>query len=69
MTTTVKEIEIDSNENKWFEISGMDYGTGIDFGDSEVFGVTCDGVIMDCDGFPITNGDYLDVAVKNALNI
>jgi hypothetical protein len=69
MNTTAKQIELDSNGNQWFEISGEDYGTGIDFGDSEVFGVTCDGVIMDCDGCQVVDGDYLDIAVKNALNI
>ncbi len=58
-----------NDEVLWVEITGVDFGTGIDFECSEVYGVTDDSRILDCDGIPLTEGDLLEIAVKNTLNI
>lgn len=67
MTTTVKTIEVNENGVKWIEVSGTDYGTGWDFDGTEVFGITEDDRILDCDGCPLTVGDQYEIAVRNAL--
>lgn len=67
MTTTVKTIETNENGVKWVEVSGTDYGTKWEFDGAEVFGITEDNKILDCDGCPLTEGDYLEIAVRNAI--
>ena len=59
-----------SNENgvKWYELTGSDFGTGIDF-DCESVGLTEYDRILDCDGCPYTEGDYNTIAIRNMLNI
>jgi len=65
--TTIKTIEINDSNIEWFEISGTDYGTDFDFDDVEIFGITKDNRILDCDGCPLTHGDRLEQAVRNSL--
>ena len=50
----------------WFELTGEDFGTACEF-DAAIFGVReSDGEsrILDCDGCPMTDGDYEAIAVK-----
>lgn len=67
MTTTVKAVGINENGVKWVEVSGTDYGTSFEFDVAEVFGITEDNKILDCDGCPLTEGDHLEIAVRNAI--
>ena len=66
MTTTVKCID-NSNGITWYEVSGTDYGTDYEFEGSESFGVT-DDQVLDCDGCPLTEGDSITIAVRNAIS-
>lgn len=68
MKTTVKIIE-ENNGNgvKWISISGTDSGTGYTFDEDEVFGITDDNKILDCEGCPVYDGDTYAVAVRNAV--
>ena len=63
----VKVSVIETNENgvKWVELNGLDFGTNYQLKD--VYGVTEDDRILDCDGSPLTEGDLQTVAVRNAL--
>lgn len=50
----------------WFELTGIDHGTGWEFGGEE-FGVCeseLDSRILDCDGRPMTIGDRAEIAAK-----
>ena len=51
----------------WFRLSGIDYGTQIEF-DGDVFGVVesgCDAPrIVDCDVAPLTVGDGTEIAAR-----
>jgi len=67
MTTTVKQIEVNEKNRTWVSISGWDAPTDYRFQGEEVFGITEDDRILDCDGCPLTEGDYLETAVRNAL--
>ena len=52
----------------WFELSGEDYGTNKRF-DGEVFGVCESGpdvTYLDGDGYPMTDGDAIAIAVRKA---
>jgi len=63
MPVTVTENGTD-NGTRWIELSGTDSGTGIEF-NGDVFGI--DGRrVLDCDGSPLTDGDYEAIAVKNS---
>ena len=64
----MKKINIETNENgvKWIELTGKDYGTGIEF-EKDVFGITTDDRILDCDGIPCTEGDNITIAVRNSI--
>ena len=63
MPVTVTENGTD-NGTRWIELSGTDSGTGIEF-NGDVFGI--DGRrVLDCDGSPLTDGDYEATAVKNS---
>lgn len=65
---TVKTIETNENGVTWYEINGVDFGTGFEF-ENETVGVTDCGRILDCDGCPVTAGDGLEVAIRNMLNL
>ena len=59
----------------WFELSGVDYGTGRKF-DNDVYGVIESSIdhsdsatIVDCDGSPLTPGDIETIAVKNSVTV
>jgi len=67
MATQLNEIETNENNVKWIEVSGTDYGTGWEFEGAEIFGITGDNRILDCDGCPLTEGDHQEIAVKNAI--
>jgi hypothetical protein len=67
MTTQLNIIETNENGVKWVEVSGTDYGTNWEFEGAEVFGITEDDRILDCDGCPLTEGDHLEIAVRNAI--
>ena len=49
-------------------MNGHDFGTDTEI-DNEVFGITEDDRVLDCDGAPMTEGDYLTIAVRNTLAI
>ena len=59
-------ITTDNDGVKWVSLNGTDYGTGIFFED-EIFGITDDNRILDCDGCPLTAGDSIEIAVRNSL--
>lgn len=61
---TIKELENDGR--RWFEIDGIDDGTGVEF-EHDTYGLTTDGVILDSDGCPITPGDSTEIAVRIAI--
>ncbi len=65
---TVKEIEISENNVRWVELNGKDYGTKCEF-TNEVYGVTDDDTIIDCDGIPLAEGDHNTIAVRNSLGL
>ena len=67
MATQVNVIESNEDGVKWVEISGTDYGTGWEFQGAEVFGITKDDKILDCEGCPLTKDDMQEVAVRNAV--
>jgi len=50
----------------WFNILGIDYDFGLD---GECFAITKDDRILDIDGATMTEGDFLTIAARNALNI
>lgn len=66
MTTTIKQL---GNENgiQWIEINGADYGTSWKF-ENETYGITSNGCVVDCDAYPLTEGDREEIAVKNSFN-
>ena len=61
---TAKLIENDGQE--WFELNGIDYGTGYEF-DNDTYAISVNGQILDADGFPLTEGDHETIAVRNQL--
>ena len=61
--TVVKKTENDGRQ--WYSISGRDGHHGWEL-DSN-YGVTDDGTILDCDGYPLTPGDPETIAVINAI--
>lgn len=66
---TIKEIDtdvVDGIERRWVELTGTDRGTGREF-DGDRYALTSDDVILDCDGCPMTEGDYEAIAVRNSL--
>jgi len=70
MTTFTKMAYDEYTQITWYNISGIDYGTTYNFGlDGECFAITKDNRILDIDGAPMTEGDFLTIAVRNALNI
>lgn len=67
---TFKLISENDNGVTWYEISGTDYGTAVEF-ENEVIGITDEKIprVLDCDGCPVTVGDRFDIAVKNILKM
>jgi len=63
---TVKELNNDGR--RWVELDGTDYGTNYEF-DNTTYGITDDDVILDCDGAPLTEGDFETIAVRNSLGL
>ena len=63
MATATK---IDNDGRQWFELNGVDYGTGYEFDGSD-YGLTDDNVILDADGSPLTEGDVETIAVRNTI--
>jgi hypothetical protein len=58
----------------WFEISGTDYGTGVDFEEyaGELFGICESGPemkVLDNDGAPLTGSDALAIAVTSCAMV
>jgi len=50
----------------WFELTGTDYGTGVEF-DGQTFGVAesgPDSMIVNADGAPLVDGDHEEIAVR-----
>ena len=65
-TVTVNELENDVH--RWVELTGTDFGTKYEF-NNDVYGITNDDVILDCDGSGLTDGDYETIAVRNSLGL
>ncbi len=65
---TVKEIDNNEKNVRWIELNGTDHGTDYEF-DNETYGITEDDRILNCDGCPITEGDYQTIAVRNSVGI
>ena len=59
-----KATKITENENgvTWYEVNGTEWGF-----DKEVFGMTDDGRLLDCDGCPMTNGDRQEICAREAI--
>ncbi|WP_438863749.1 hypothetical protein [Neptunicella sp.] len=68
--TTIKKISENENGVTWYEITGNDFKTNTDF-ENEIVGITCEENprVLDCDGCPVTQGDWFDIAVRNILKI
>ena len=70
MTTLIlNEFETVTQEGynrQWFTLNGTDK-YGLVYFDSEQFALTSANQILDCDGCPITEGDYITKAVRNAI--
>ena len=69
MSVTINIIEEPSQNPesiKWFELNGLDMGTQSLF-NNDTFGLTHDDRILDCDGCPMTEGDYQTIGVRNSL--
>lgn len=62
----ISNIETNENGVKFVELTGTDYGTGIEF-NKDVFGITTDDQIIDCDGISCTEGDNVTIAVRNSI--
>ena len=66
--TNIRFVDSYENDVKWYDISGSDTETGWYFDDGgEIFGITTDDIILDCDGCSLTIGDRQELAVRNAL--
>lgn len=55
----------------WFELSGEDRGTGIEF-DGETFGIAESGPdsrVVDSEGAPLAEGDHQAIAVRNTAQV
>ena len=50
----------------WYVIDGMDLGTGIVF-DMEEFAVTKSGYVLDNNGYPLVESDWVSIAVHNSI--
>ena len=66
MTATATRLEQDEVAT-WYVVTGFDHKTAWEFEEEDVYGVTGDDRILDCDGCPLTPGDVQEVAVRNAL--
>jgi len=51
---------------QWYKLNGTDFGTGYEF-DNDVYGITEDNVVVDCDNCPITEGDFQEIAIRNTI--
>ena len=51
----------------WYAVRGTDYGTAWEFEDDDIYGVTDDDQVLDCDGCTLTPGDAQDRAVRNCV--
>ena len=59
----------DGSTTRWYRLTGEDRGTKFIF-DKDVYGIVSYGGrdhIIDCDGYPMTEGDRQTIAVRNAL--
>jgi len=63
---TAKLIESDGRD--WYELSGTDFGTNYEF-EGAIYGVTENDQILNVDGFPLTEGDFETIAVRNSIGI
>ena len=61
MGATAKFIGNDGRD--WYELNGVDYGTEIEF-NGAVYAVTEDDTILDDGGYPLTEGDWETIAVR-----
>lgn len=55
----------------WFELRGIDRGTGIEF-DGQTYGIAESGPetsVLDADGCPLTEGDGITIAVRRAAQV
>ena len=64
---TTKLIDTSETGTRWFNITGADVGTEYEFR-ADVYGLTTDNAIVDCDNYPLTEGDRETIAVRNSLN-
>jgi len=58
----------ENDGRQWYVISGIDFGTNYEFNNS-IYVVTDDNVILNEDGYPLTNGDRETIAVRNSIGI
>ena len=63
--TTAKFMNNDGGDS-WYKLTGFDQGTGIEF-NGEEYGITEDGKILDSEGYPLTPGDWITIAVENTI--
>ena len=55
----------ENDGRQWYVVDGEHYGTGCTF-ENEEYARSEDGII-DCDGYPLTSGDYEYIAVNSVL--
>lgn len=64
MTKKMMNIE---NDVQWFELNGVDAGTGVTF-KNETFGITTQNGLVDSESYPLEcESDYRTIAVRNSL--
>ena len=66
MFVDMTDLKINDDNVTWYELNGIDYGTDVEF-ECDVYGLTVDGDILDCDGAPLYQG-FEKIAVNNTLN-
>lgn len=59
-------IKLENDGIQWFELNGVDYGTNYEF-NLDVYGLTEDDRILNCEGHPLTEGDVETIAVRNTI--
>jgi len=61
-----KRLKDDFDSTQWYELNGIDPMTGVEFNKS-VYGITEDDTVLSVDGWPLTEGDYETIAVRNTI--
>jgi len=63
--TVITTETMDGATRTWFQVSGHDSGTGRDINGE--YAICDDGRVLNCDGYPMTDGDRETIAVKSLI--